>query len=257
MPNWVKNRLKISGPNAEKIISEVTTPNAETESVSIDFNKIIPMPKELNIISGSFTTQCIGLYLTSINPSSKYGKVGDKLLLNKFINIVKKVMGTDKSIKYNLSNEEIVNYEKAVKGYDIDGTIMDLEKSIAYGKQAVNNVLKYGHMDWYGWSIENWGTKWNACYGCLEEGTLHFDTAWSPPLSIIGKLSQKYPDTTFTLDFAEEQAGVCTGSIEVKDGEIINEEFPPDMSDEAYAFFSDIWGVDLEELAEDDSEAEM
>ena len=43
--------------------------------------------------------------------------------------------------------------------------------------------------DWYHWSIENWGTKWDVAGsndGVVDvkenEITLYFDTAWSPPL---------------------------------------------------------------------------
>lgn len=43
--------------------------------------------------------------------------------------------------------------------------------------------------NWYHWSIENWGTKWDvngSDDGVVDlkenEITLYFDTAWSPPL---------------------------------------------------------------------------
>ena len=42
------------------------------ERVNFDFNKIIPMPKELEIISGSLTDRAIEVYLTSINPQVEY-----------------------------------------------------------------------------------------------------------------------------------------------------------------------------------------
>jgi hypothetical protein len=42
---------------------------------------------------------------------------------------------------------------------------------------------------WYSWNCDNWGTKWDAnevmvgsCDGeCIE---LHFDSAWSPPITL-------------------------------------------------------------------------
>jgi hypothetical protein len=42
---------------------------------------------------------------------------------------------------------------------------------------------------WYSWNCDNWGTKWDgnevmigSCDGeCIE---LHFDSAWSPPITL-------------------------------------------------------------------------
>ena len=30
------------------------------------------------------------------------------------------------------------------------------------GKRAFENIQNYGAPTWYEWSIDNWGTKWNA-----------------------------------------------------------------------------------------------
>ena len=69
---------------------------------------------------------------------------------------------------------------------------------------------KYPDGDWYKWSINNWGTKWNACHCSWTPpaegepyGILTFDTAWSLPLPIFNKL---YEDNkvNFQLYFVEE-----------------------------------------------------
>lgn len=47
--------------------------------------------------------------------------------------------------------------------------------------------------NWYDWSIEHWGTKWNA-YSFQWHGkadhciAIQFDTAWSPPEPVLDKL---------------------------------------------------------------------
>lgn len=73
--------------------------------------------------------------------------------------------------------------------------------------------------DWYGWRIQNWGTKWDIPISDLyppddpEEYFCHvpgitsvvyrFDTAWSPPIAAIETISQQYPDCLFMLVYDE------------------------------------------------------
>jgi len=80
---------------------------------------------------------------------------------------------------------------------------------------------------WYIWRINHWGTKWDASFdepfvalgaetadpdasprgeaeSTIDDSVLYqFDTAWSPPESIMIVLGRKYPDLTFTLEFGE------------------------------------------------------
>ena len=59
-------------------------------------------------------------------------------------------------------------------------------------KQSQKLISKYGADNWYSWSIENWGTKWNAIDTEVEQrdGTLiyRFDTAWDAPRNIAEAL---------------------------------------------------------------------
>ena len=54
MPNWVTSKLKIEGPNSSRYYEEFISFN-DAKEVYFDFNKITPMPDELNIVSGSLT----------------------------------------------------------------------------------------------------------------------------------------------------------------------------------------------------------
>jgi hypothetical protein len=71
--------------------------------------------------------------------------------------------------------------------------------------------------NWYDWNVRNWGTKWDVAVQngeeypetqILDEGELFinykFDTAWSPPLPAIEKLSKQHSRVVFTLDYEEE-----------------------------------------------------
>ena len=70
---------------------------------------------------------------------------------------------------------------------------------------------------WYDWNVRNWGTKWDVSVGddqeypdteLMEESktslAYRFNTAWSPPLPAIEKLSSQYPDVEFSLSYEEE-----------------------------------------------------
>jgi len=75
---------------------------------------------------------------------------------------------------------------------------------------------------WYDWNVRNWGTKWDVCVSPEDkypdtyiEGPTpngenlvvyyNFNTAWSPPIPAIEKLSSQYPTLLFTLSYEEEQ----------------------------------------------------
>jgi hypothetical protein len=70
---------------------------------------------------------------------------------------------------------------------------------------------------WYNWNHRNWGTKWDIAVHNedkypeteLYEETdtslaYKFNTAWSPPIPAIEKLSEQYPECEITLSFEEE-----------------------------------------------------
>ena len=59
-------------------------------------------------------------------------------------------------------------------------------------KRSQELISKYGADNWYSWSIENWGTKWNACDVTVEQNknvlNYTFDTAWDAPREIVRAL---------------------------------------------------------------------
>ena len=104
-----------------------------------------------------------------------------------------------------------------------------------------NKVIpRPANVDWYSWSIENWGTKWNACdISFLSNGdwldhyddstwesgevTITFQTAWSPPVPVLTQLSKDNPSVKIVHKFYETGAGFY-GTYEYKKGMITVEE---------------------------------
>ena len=58
MPNYVRNIIKMEGIANLPLFSE------HDGEKQFDFNKLIPMPTELNVVEGSLTDEAIVYYLT-------------------------------------------------------------------------------------------------------------------------------------------------------------------------------------------------
>ncbi len=88
---------------------------------------------------------------------------------------------------------------------------------------------------WYYWSIENWGTKWNAYETTrINENTFVFTTAWNGVIPIITKISKDFPKIKIFYKYSDEDTGYNCGSLEFLNGEIVKDYQIQDDSDEAY-----------------------
>ena len=68
-----------------------------------------------------------------------------------------------------------------------------------YGKGAKDGYNSGG----YEWSVNNWGTKWNAYDVVRKDNTITFETAWSPPLPIISKIHADNPNVMLRFEYKE------------------------------------------------------
>ena len=89
--------------------------------------------------------------------------------------------------------------------------------------------------DWYNWNTTNWGTKWDVAVSddekypdteLLEHESngedqwlvYKYNTAWSPAVTILTKLSNLVPNSLLTLEFEEETG--WGGEYEIVRGEV-------------------------------------
>ncbi len=229
MPNHVTNIIEIKGDPARiKSLFEAIK-HDEYGLGSIDFNKLIPMPPELDIEEGSQTKRGLKAYQDFIEVYTFNGKKEDFDLLN----IPEK------------SEQAFLRVHP-----DIDQTEWKL------GKQAFQNQQKYGIPTWYKWRTRNWGTKWNA-YGYeggvqFDGKTLQFLTAWAPPTPIVEKLAAMYPDLDFVHQWADEDIGYNCGEIEYHNGSPDGEFYP--TGQEAVDYANGLWGFYGMDEYEDESE---
>ena len=70
--------------------------------------------------------------------------------------------------------------------------IIPMPKNIFRGNLGREEEEKYGDNNWYRWSIDNWGTKWNSVDTRVEENgstlSYNFMTAWDCPREIVNAL---------------------------------------------------------------------
>lgn len=247
MPNNVKNVVVIDGLDKdslhtlmEKIKLDIRPERSEKNALTLDFNKVIPMPKSLDIDNSAEAVHGIELFLTWQNPNvTWYGKTD--MPEEYFAYIVRKLNAERMFGEYKtaLNRKEISDLTKI---YD-EGRLMD------YGRTCTDNVLCHGATNWYHWrtSSENWNTKWNAydfvCTGA--DNIIEFSTAWSPPTPIIRRLSKMAPCADISHSWADEDlASNNCGKLIYRNGRVVADLTPHSAQTRAQ-FSSDLWCTDL------------
>ena len=95
-------------------------------------------------------------------------------------------------------------------------------EALEQGKKAAACLKETGHVDWYDWSIANWGTKWGAYdYEERERAdgrfVFKFETAWSFPETIFRKLAEMWPALTLAIVAFDEGGNFgCDGEFNGK-----------------------------------------
>lgn len=243
MPNWVCNRLTLKGESARiREVLEAIKPDDKGSEGVIDFNKIVPMPEELNIESGSTTDWGIEIYLSAVNPDNEYSIDGLKKMEKKAFEMLSMILNRERLFfKYRttLSEDDVMKMTEHI----------GFEKLLENGKKAIDNLQKYGSITWYEWCIEHWGTKWNTSSSFYidisdAEGAegIEMQTAWSTPEPVIRELSKQYPDIEFTVEYADEDIGQNCGSYSYQDGDMYDDYVP--TCEEAVEYAERIWGYD-------------
>jgi len=119
-----------------------------------------------------------------------------------------------------------------------DGVSNEVYTSQSDHTVPLEEQLKFKTNDWYSWNVRNWGTKWDVAVSNDEEYPdtelleyksegednwviYRFNTAWSPPMPAIEKLSKLVPNCVVTLEYEEEQG--WGGEAEFVNGEMTSE----------------------------------
>ena len=153
---------------------------------------------------------------------------------NQIAPIPKDLVGTTSPTRIITQKEYDEQEERIAKGNLTEG---EEKFGVSRGiTQEMANEFKekYGHADWYGWQNDNWGTKWNASESTwVDDDFVTFNTAWATPFELLVKLSKKYPEATFVIQYADEDFGYNVGEFTLKNGEEIDTYIPEGGSSEA------------------------
>nr|WP_300820794.1 hypothetical protein [uncultured Acetatifactor sp.] len=227
MPNNITNQITFGSDNAALAAFQQMLHDMRMEDQSlgsIDFNKLLPMPKELDMEAGTRTDRGLKLVREYHHTLADLERQKPGLTPAEYALALHKC-------------EEL--YQKQRLADPV---------TWALGEQAYSNVQRFGSPTWYEWCNRNWGTKWNA-YGFppleKDSDTMEFFTAWDSVPKIVTLLSRKYPEQTITYRWADEDIGRNVGEMTLKGGEVIDINVPEGGSREAYEMAAEIMGADL------------
>lgn len=217
MPNHITTVLQTSN----EAVLDALAPRNEKGARQVDFNLLIPFPAELSGISADH------LKVTATKAEA------DKL-----------------NAAYRAEHRQV-----------IDAGWVQADIRVAIGQDEwIDLQQKHGQtLDWYSWNIAHWGTKWQG-YETTEEPSytrpdggehaISFETAWSHPEPVIVALSQKFPDETLTVSYADEDLGRNLGVYTINNGVITwdfyEQDEPQDAKNDLAARIK--WGQSYEEL---------
>ena len=102
---------------------------------------------------------------------------------------------TENNVLFVGKKEQLNTLKTMLKSKDNDfdfNNIVPMPKNIFRGLLGREEEEKYGKNNWYHWSIDNWGTKWNSVDTTVEENgstlSYNFMTAWDCPREIVNAL---------------------------------------------------------------------
>lgn len=237
MPNWAYQEIHCKNKEDLQKLRKAFSTDPNDDDADIDFNKIIPMPKSIELTKSPSNFNAVTFFLMpeKILPLEEVNLKIDEFAKTLENPIHKRLPNkiVKKLIKFKVDSEGEM-FKKDIT----DGLINPLASNEFleycrkfnlkptfenYGKQMLYNFMMYGAHNWYNWSILYWDTKWNASYTIWTDTSVYFQTAWGPAINPIVKASEILQIPLF-VEWAEEQFTEYGGCVEIENGQIINNE---------------------------------
>ena len=126
-----------------------------------------------------------------------------------------KVIPMPEELRHNASPITAFKTKAEVDAYNAKspfsgvGSNFEMGRAITHAKHKAL-LKKYGHAEWYNWSNDNWGCKWNnghdvdrsdeSEHGCVS---YRFDTPWGPPTEVYEALREQFPKVNISWFYDE------------------------------------------------------
>ena len=108
--------------------------------------------------------------------------------------------------------------------------------SVEFSFEKIRPMPDNQGLDWYDWNIEHWGTKWDVqdvesdLDLATQTLTLHYRTAWSPPIKLLQYLSEQR-QLHITNYHVDEGYGFVGQTVIVNGNEVSDEYLEPHAHD--------------------------
>lgn len=241
MPNWVYNQIELQNKeDTEKVAKYI-----RSEDQDFDFNNVIKMPEILTKTSSDSMTIPAMAYCVmgdrEIENLDKWRQQLDLFLDENVPNVAIQFLDIEKQ---NITSASLINkIEPIITTGDIKELIanhkklMEMRDDIYRSLSFLNNADEYktqgitawkaalttGFRDWYDWSVNNWGTKWNAVDPEIDiDGcNITWRTAWAPSEAVIKQLAKDVPVNMYYTWFEEPMCSTWAGTALFHNGECI------------------------------------
>jgi hypothetical protein len=177
MANWYRNLVTLKGDRdvLDEFKAKHLVHDDERNERFLDFNTVIPRPKELEGTEES-TELDKGLIVFGHNDSG---------------------------------GQRMLDYPEVVEAgvTDLDGLKELIVKRwpdcVAQAERHLKVKELTGYLNWYDWSLDNWGTKWNSWELEIVKDTskqlaFRFLTANRPPIPVLNELVLMWPQLDFS-----------------------------------------------------------
>lgn len=217
MPNHITNTVKADNWEVlkEKLTRQAKTGEDNDSGLVVDFNLVIPQPKDLDIKSGGAEWEAREDYMFEKQAETKRQQ---DLKIKPLLDLMyQEGMSMDEFLKASKIVMKDRRLFSDVYGFSSNLPNQSVKENIENVVRGYYNLRTYGYPNWYDWRLDKWGTKWNGYHETIDNNAemITFDTAWACPYEVFEELSKFTP---VTVMYADEDTGRNYGIIRFENG---------------------------------------